>query len=82
MHYNTDSTLYMGEGELIETIGRLKGMIKRLRDRGSNTNDLEWDLCYVQREMEIRMARADSHRRHLEARGLLPSSEASSPASN
>jgi hypothetical protein len=72
----------MSESELIETIGRLKGMIKRLRERGSGTHDLEWDLCYVQREMDIRAARAESHRRYLEARGLLPQSEASTPASN
>lgn len=82
MYYNTDTTLYMSEGELIETIGRLKGMIKRLRERGSSTHDLEWDLCYVQREMDIRAARADAHRRFLEARGLLPMSEATHPASN
>jgi hypothetical protein len=76
MYYNTDSTLYMSEGELIETIGRLKGMIKRLRERGSQTVDLEWDLCYVQREMDIRSARADAHRRYMESRGLLPAIEA------
>ena len=70
MHYNTDTTLYMSEGELLETIGRLKGMIKRLRDRGSATHDLEWDLCYVQREMDIRAARVDAHRRFQESRGM------------
>lgn len=82
MYYNTDSTLYMSEGDLIETIGRIKGMIKRLRERGSQTTDLEWDLCYVQREMDIRVARAESHRRYLESRGMLPASGATLAATS
>ena len=82
MYYNTESTLYMSEGDLIETIGRIKGMIKRLRERGSQTTDLEWDLCYVQREMDIRVARAESHRRYLESRGMLPASEATPAAAS
>ena len=70
--YNTESTLYMSEGELIETIGRLKGMIKRLRDRGGDTLALEWDLCYVQREAEMRVARVAAHARYMESRGFTP----------
>jgi len=80
MYYNTESTLYMSEGDLIETIGRLKGMIKRLKDRGSQTSDLEWDLCYVQREMDIRIARGDNHRLRLASRGMLPASLTASEA--
>jgi hypothetical protein len=80
MYYNTESTLYMSEGELIETIGRIKAMIKRLRDRGSQTTDLEFDLCYVQREMDMRSLRVESHRRYLESRGMLPAQEATPTA--
>jgi hypothetical protein len=80
MSYNTDTTLYMSESELIETIGRLKGMIKRLRERGSQTVDIEWDLCYVQREMDMRVARAESHRRFLESRGIFVPNEATPAA--
>jgi len=61
--YNTENTLRMSEGELIETAGRLRGMIKRLRDRGADATDLEWDLCYVQRELDLRSSRAESSRR-------------------
>ena len=77
MYYNTETTLYMSEGDLIETIGRLKGMIKRLRERGGDTLALEWDLCYVQREADMRVARVDAHRRYLESRGyVLPQAPA------
>jgi hypothetical protein len=62
--YNTDTTLYMSEGELIELNGRLRGMIRRLRERGTGTEDLEWDLCYVQRELDLRSCRSDTIRRH------------------
>lgn len=70
--YNTDTTLHMSEGELIESAGRIRAMIKRLRERGTRTEDLEWDLCYVQRELELRSVRAELHRAHLESRGYLP----------
>ena len=66
--YNTETTLRMGESELKETANRLWAMIKRLRERGSTSEDLEWDLCYVQREIDLRSARADTNRRLVTAR--------------
>jgi len=79
MHYNTETTLYMSEGEIVETLGRIRGMIKRLRERGGDTLSLEWDLCYVQREADMRQARADAWRQGLEAKGLIrPEQEATS----
>ena len=82
--YNTDTTLYMSEGEMLDTIGRLRGMIKRIRERGNgaSTDDLEWDLCYVQRELDIRASRAASHARFLESRGLAPVREATPTAAS
>jgi hypothetical protein len=52
--YNTETTLYMSEGELAEAAGRLRATIRRLRERGALADDLEWDLCYVQRELDRR----------------------------
>jgi hypothetical protein len=82
--YNTDSTLYMSEGELMDAISRLRGMIKRIRERanGGNTEDLEWDLCYVQRELDLRASRTAAHARYLESRGLGPAREATPTAAN
>ncbi len=78
--YNTDTTLYMGEGELIESAGRIRAMIKRLRERGTPTEDLEWDLCYIQRELNLRADRAEMHRKLLESRGAPVPREATAPA--
>ena len=36
-----------------------------------DTLALEWDLCYVQREADMRVARVDAHRRYLESRGYV-----------
>jgi len=69
--YNTDTTLYMSEGDLAEAAGRIRATIRRLRERGTRTEDLEWDLCYIQRELDLRAARAEAHLRTLEARGTL-----------
>jgi hypothetical protein len=60
--YNTDTTLHMSEGELIETAGRIRAMIKRLWERGARADDLEWDLCYVQRELDLRGRRSETSR--------------------
>lgn len=79
--YNTDTTLHMSEGELNESAGRIRAMIKRLRERGTRTEDLEWDLCYIQRELELRAARSELHRAHMESRGFAPH-EANNSAKN
>jgi hypothetical protein len=78
--YNTDTTLYMSEGELIESAGRIRAMIKRLRERNTRTDDLEWDLCYVQRELNLRADRAEMHRKLLEARSGSAPHEATASA--
>ena len=68
--YNTETTLYMSEGDLAEAASRIRASIRRLRERGTRTEDLEWDLCYVQRELDLRAARAEAHLRTLDARDL------------
>ena len=70
--YNTETTLYMSEGDLAEAASRIRATIRRLRERGAHADDLEWDLCYIQRELDLRAGRAESHLRSLEARDLLP----------
>jgi hypothetical protein len=66
--YNTETTLYMSEGDLAEAASRIRASIRRFRERGARTEELEWDLCYVQRELDMRAARSSSSLRPIESR--------------
>ena len=63
--HTIDHLAVMDEHELRSLFFSIKNIIDRKRSRRNNVGKLEIEMCYVQRELEIRRARHLSHKEYL-----------------
>lgn len=63
---SSDRLMTMSEDELHGRIRSMFGMISRFRFEKRNTESPETELCYLQRELEIRSRRREAHRAWLQ----------------
>tara|TARA_B100000073_G_C23545799_1_gene498056 strand:- start:161 stop:403 length:243 start_codon:yes stop_codon:yes gene_type:complete len=63
--HNIDSLAIMEESELRSLFFSVKSIIDRKRDRRQPVDRLEEDLCYIQRELEIRRNRVKAHKEYV-----------------
>jgi len=61
-----DELSVMADAGLSELYSHCRSCIDRGRSRGQNTREWEEELCYIQREQEIRELRALVHKQWLE----------------
>jgi len=59
---------YMHDEELGRSYSMLKEAIDQTRKRNRSAQYAEVEMCYLQRELEIRKARKVAHRRYLSSR--------------
>ena len=64
--HSIDKLAVMDERELKSLFFSIKAMTDRKRDRRQHVEKLEEELCYIQRELEIRRHRAQAHKDYLE----------------
>jgi len=60
---------YMHDEELGRTYGMLKEAVDQMRSKRRSAHSAEVEMCYVQRELEIRKARKQAHRDYLASKG-------------
>ena len=63
----SDRILYMEERELYRMSMQMKEALTSMRKRSSRDNrivKIETDLCYIDRELEIRESRRQAHREY------------------
>ncbi len=58
---SVDEIIMMSDDDLRMRLDRLHSEIERIRSRGDYALHLEMDFCYLQREYQVRDARAYSH---------------------
>ena len=63
--HTIDHLATMDENELRSLFFSIKSMIDRKRSRRNNVGKLEIEMCYVQRELEIRRARHLAHKEYV-----------------
>ena len=61
---HTDRLAVMDESEIVRLINRAKSIARRTNGRQRSTAEIE--ICYLQREKEIREARRKTHQEYLE----------------
>ena len=66
--HNMDKLATMDEYDLKSLFSSIKRMISRKRERKQGASNLEIEMCYVQRELEIRRSRSQAHKEFLHQR--------------
>lgn len=66
--FSIDQIAVMGDEELRRNLGRTRDAIRRAEDERNNDEAfwLQVDACYFLREREVRIARAEAHRRYIQ----------------
>ena len=64
--HTIDKLALMDEHELRSLFFTVRNTISKKRERRQHVSNLEIEMCYVQRELEIRKRRVQAHREFLE----------------